>query len=105
MGGFSAMAGPPVIMFYLSGRDSAARIRANIIVYFAVLTVMSFSMFAAFGLLTASTVVLGLVLTLPFTGAVWVGARLFSMRGDVFFRRTAYVLVAVAAVGGLPLFD
>jgi uncharacterized protein len=104
MGGFSAMAGPPVILYYLSGRDDAARIRANIIVYFAALTVMSFTMFAVFGLLAASTILIGVVLAPVFTAAVWVGARAFRWRGDAFFRRVSYVLVAGAALSGLPLF-
>jgi uncharacterized protein len=104
MGGFSAMSGPPVILFYLSGRQSAATIRANIILYFAVLSAISFATFALFDLLAPSTVLLGLALTLPYTAATWAGARLFRLRGDALFRRSAYVLVAVAALSGLPLF-
>jgi uncharacterized membrane protein YfcA len=104
MGGFASMAGPPVILFYLSGREAAATVRANIIVYFAVLTVMSLAMFVAFGLLTPARVLTGLALAPVYTGAVWLGARLFRVRGDAFFRGSAYVLVGLAALSGLPVF-
>lgn len=105
MGGFSGLAGPPVILFFLGGPDEATRIRANIILFFFFMEFVSITNFAARGLLATEMVVLGLLLALPYTAAIVAGAALFRWRGDAFFRAVAYLLIAVAALSGLPLFD
>jgi uncharacterized protein len=103
LGGFSGMTGPPVILFYLSGREESAGIRANLIVFFGVYLVAALAVFGVTGLLTAEMAVLGLLLSLPYTVAAWLGAWLFRLRGDALYRRGAYVMVAVAALSGLPV--
>lgn len=104
MGGFSGMAGPPVILFQLGGTDGAAGIRANLILFFSATFVLSGISLGLSGLIRPDLVILGLVIILPYMLGITVGGRLFRWRGDALFRRAAYVVVGGAAVMGLPLF-
>lgn len=40
-GGFAGLYGPPIILFWLGGRSAATTIRANIFVYFGLVTVVA----------------------------------------------------------------
>jgi uncharacterized protein len=104
MGGFSGMSGPPVVLFHLGGSAAPAAIRANLILFFAAMSVVSAANLALRGLLGAEAVVLGLVLFPAYMAATLAGARLFRWRGDALFRRAAYLVVGGAALSGLPVF-
>lgn len=104
MSGFSGMSGPPVVLFYLSGTGRPAAIRANLILFFSALEVFSLANFGLRGLLAPGTVLLGVLLALPYTLATIGGAALFRLRGDALFRRAAYLVVGGAALSGLPVF-
>lgn len=104
MGGFSGMSGPPVVLFQLGGDGRPAVIRANLLLFFTGLELAGLATFGLLGMLSPHLVALGLLLALPYTAATVAGAGVFRRRGDVMFRRAAYLLVGGAALSGLPLF-
>lgn len=104
-GGAAGAAGPPVILFYLGGTEPPARIRANILLFLAVFDVFYLALLAWKGLLGAFPVALGLVLILPYALGVLAGQAAFDPARERVYRGVAYVVIAVAALGGLPVFD
>ena len=74
--GAAQLGGPPVVAYWLGGALKGAFVRANVILYFAVSTVISTASYFFGGLFTADVFVFFL-LALPFYGAgLYVGARL-----------------------------
>ena len=103
--GVAQIGGPPVLVYWL-GRDvPAARVRANIVLYFALSTVLTIVSYLIGGLLTVTVLVLA-VATAPFYGGgLWLGSQMFGFASEVTFRRICYALIVGAAVIGLPVFD
>jgi uncharacterized membrane protein YfcA len=100
--GAAQMGGPPTVAYWLGSSIAAATARANIILFFAISTVMTAVTYLAAGLLTTSVFTLA-VLTGPVYGlGLLAGSRLFGIASETTFRRTCYVLIAVAIVLGLP---
>jgi len=99
------IAGPPVIIFWLGGRQGARTVRANLMVFFTLMSAASCVAYLAQGIITADVVVLTLCLGLPFMLSLWAGVRFFYSASDMTYRRIAYGIVALAALASLPLFD
>ncbi len=104
LGGVSGLAGPPVIMLYMSSRRAVTVVRANILLYLLVVDFFSLAMMAISGELELRPVVIGILLTLPYLLANVIGAALFRPELEKLYRRLAYVLIAGAALSNLPLF-
>jgi uncharacterized membrane protein YfcA len=94
--------GPPVLLYMLSGPDSAAANRANIIVYFAATGVflLLIVMFAA-DVVGLTALWRALALTPPFMLATWLGARLFRASSEKLYRRIALVFLLGVGFYGL----
>lgn len=105
LGGFSGLSGPPIILLYLGGAEAAARIRANIILFFTLTEVIAAITFWLNGLLKLNSILLGLALAVPYTIATLIGSRLFRRFGELHFRIVAYVVITLAAISGMPLLD
>lgn len=99
------IAGPPVIIFWLGGRQDARTVRANFMVFFTLMSAASCMAYLAQGIITADILVLTPCLGLPFMLSLWVGVRFFHSASDTTYRRIAYGIVALAALVSLPLFD
>ncbi len=104
-GGATQLAGPPVLAYWLGGPDRHWRVRANVIVFFALGTVFSGISFAVGGLFTPERLASGLVLAPVYGLAIIAGARGFRFASDIGFRRFAFVLIALAAIISLPILD
>jgi uncharacterized membrane protein YfcA len=103
--GLAQVGGPPVIFYWLGGEHSAKAVRANLVLFFAISSVLAGVSFAATGLLTWTVIGLS-VMTGPAYGlSLWIGARMFGLASEVTFRRVCYVLIAVAAVVSMPVLD
>lgn len=103
--GAAQMGGPPVIAYWLGGAVPAIRVRANIVLFFAVTGLISAVVYGIGGLLNTQ-LLLTAVLMAPIYGAgVWAGSRLFGFASEAAFRRACFVLIALAALLGLPLWD
>lgn len=109
MAGFGAgsvqIAAPPLLVFWLGGQNSAATVRANIMVYFILEGSLSILAYTFTGLFDRQVVTLAILLGVPFAAAMTVGAYFFHGSSDIFYRRLAYVIIAISGVASLPLFD
>ena len=109
MSGFGAGAvqigAPPLLVFWLGGKNSATTVRANIMVYFVVQGTLTFILYFYNGLFTAPVVVLSLMFGVPFALAMFGGAYWFHGSSDVLYRRVAYAIIGLAGLVSLPLFD
>jgi uncharacterized membrane protein YfcA len=96
---------PPLLVYWLGGQNSAATVRANIMVYFLMQGVLTFVFYLYGALFTAEALALALLLGLPFGVALALGARWFHGTSDIFYRRLSYIIIAVSGLISLPVFD
>jgi uncharacterized membrane protein YfcA len=97
----TSMGNPPVIVYFLSGPDSAATNRANFTGYFAVTLATLLAMMAVRGLILAPTVERTLFLLPVFAGGAWLGARWFYRASDRSYRQVALGLLLCVALYGV----
>jgi uncharacterized membrane protein YfcA len=101
MKGATGMSGPPVILYLLAGREAAREHRANLILFFATIAVVSVIPPLVGGIIDA-TVLFRTALLLPvMLIAVPIGARLFHVVPERWYRRFAFGMLISA--GGLAL--
>jgi hypothetical protein len=105
LGGIGQVSGPPVVAYWISGPDPAVIIRANLICFFAVISIASFAAYFWNGLFTADVGILVVVVAPAYALALFVGARLFHRTSGGGYRLVAYVVIALAAVTTIPIFD
>lgn len=103
--GAAQIGAPPLLIYWLGGQNSAITVRANIIVYFIMQSVMSMIVYIYSALFTAQTIVLSVLLGVPFAVFLTIGARWFHGSSDALYRRVAYIIIAIAGLISLPLFD
>jgi len=104
-GGFAGLYGPPIILFCLGGQSNATMVRANIFVYFGLVTVVGGATFWLSGLFTGEVLRLSVSLMPVYGLALWLGAHFFSKARESLYRRLALVLCMLAALAGLPVWD
>ena len=103
--GAAQIGAPPLLVYWLGGQNSATTVRANIMVYFIMQGAISMIAYLYSGLITAQAVVLSVLLGVPFAVLLTVGARWFHGSSDALYRRIAYLVIAIAGLASLPLFD
>lgn len=99
------IAGPPVILYWLSGGSPPATMRANLMVFFLFCGIALVIAYAAEGLFTAQSLALSLLLGVPYLVGVGAGAYFFRGTSDRLYRMVAYFIIALAAVVSLPMLD
>jgi uncharacterized membrane protein YfcA len=99
------IAAPPVLVYWLGGGNSAVVIRANMMVFFILLEIVSITTYTIRGLFSADTILLSLLLGPPFILAMAAGAWMFRDSAEQTYRRVAYLIIAASAILALPLFD
>ena len=103
LNGLAGMAGPPIAFYYLAGQEDAAHVRANLTTYFVFVDLVAIATFATRSLIDWNTILLGLFLSpVVMLGGV-LGARLFPLASESFYRRLALVLLVGVAIGVLIL--
>ena len=105
LGGFAQISGPPVIALWVSGPLPASTIRANMFVFFTLITVTSFTAYWMNGFFTAEVLHLVLAVAPAYALALYVGSHIFGRTAGAGYRPLAYAAVALAAITSLPLFD
>jgi uncharacterized membrane protein YfcA len=103
--GAAQVGGPPVVAYWLGGNFTPQAVRANIVLYFAISSLLSIASYLIAGIITWETVQLSLMIGPTFASGLFAGARLFSLANEIVFRRICYSLIAAAAVIGLPVLD
>lgn len=104
-GGAAQMSGPPVVAYWLGGVIPAFAVRANLVLYFAVSTVISTISYCLAGLLTLQVISIALIVGPAYGLGVLSGSRLFGLASERTFRWICFGLIASAALVSLPLFD
>ena len=99
--GLTGIGGPPVILYYLSGGKDIAAIRANLVIYFAFITLIAVPFFIYAGLVTSETVWRWLILTPPLLLGVTLGSYLFRRTSERNFIRAALLTLLAAALVGI----
>jgi uncharacterized membrane protein YfcA len=105
LSGAAQMGGPPVVAYWLGGAIPAARVRANIMLFFAASGVISAVTYLISGLLTPAVLLLTVLVAPAYALGIWGGSHLFGLASEASFRRACFVLIALAAVLGLPVWE
>ncbi len=103
LGGSVGLNGPVLVLFQLGGRDEVARTRANTII---VLSFSSFALIPVMGLqgaVTREAVMTGFIMLPAYALGGYLGRRLFIPARAGLYRGTAYAIIGVAGVMGLPI--
>lgn len=103
LNGLSGMAGPPIAFYYLAGNETVTRVRANLTTYFVFVDLMALIAFLSRGLIDWKTGAQGLFLTPAVVLGGVLGARLFPLASERFYRRLALALLVGVAIGVLIL--
>jgi uncharacterized membrane protein YfcA len=104
-GGAVQIAGPPVILYWLSRAGSAVTVRANVMVFFLLLGTILVAVYATQGLFGAKELALSALLGVPYLLGVAIGAYFFRGTSDQTYRRLAYAIIALSALLSLPVLD
>lgn len=105
LGGISQTSGPPVIAFWLSSAKEPAIVRANLIMFFALSSIGTFAAYILHGFFTANVFAL-LIYAVPlYAIGLFLGSRLFGKAQPIYYRYTAYALIALAAITSMPALD
>ncbi|MFH5923611.1 sulfite exporter TauE/SafE family protein [Roseomonas xinghualingensis] len=105
LSGAAQLGGPPVVAYWLGGAIPAARVRANLMLFFAANGVISAATYLLGGLLNPGVLLLAALIAPIYALGVWGGARLFGLASEANFRRACFLLIAASALLGLPLWD
>lgn len=104
-GGLTGIPGPPVILLYVASSHPISVIRANNLLFLYFFDVCVVLIFALSGVLTLKIFLLGSMLALPNFLGNFIGAKLFDPEKTNQYRIFAYIIIAVAAITGLPVWD
>lgn len=105
IGGLTGLTGPMVILFYLAGQRAAQSIRANTILFLAILDVVVVSNLLLQGSVDISMIWLALTLAVPYFITSLIGQALFKPGLERFYRLIAYAIIALAVLSGLPIWE
>lgn len=103
--GAAQIGGPPVVAYWLGGDTPLPLIRANIVAYFVISTVLAAVGYIWGGLITSGVLLLAAVNAPLYGLGVWAGSRMFALASERTFRRISYAMIGAAALAGMPVLD
>jgi uncharacterized membrane protein YfcA len=95
--GFGSAGGPPLLLYILSGSESAEVKRANIITVSGVALVAAVISMYYFGLLERQALTSGMLLAPLFFVGGMIGARLFKVAPERYYQRVALIALVVVS--------
>ena len=101
LAGAAGVAGPPAILYMMASGDAPARIRANLIGYFAIVLFGLTATFALKGLIDAAILWKTAAMIPPFLVGTWIGMRLFPLASERVFRNIALATLAASSTWAL----
>lgn len=101
MGGVAGFAGPPVILYFLSGQDNAWQIRASISGFFTVTATVTLLSYLYARIVTPEILTRAVWLIPLFMAGIYVGSRLFGLATEKTFRRVALILLTAVGLTAL----
>lgn len=105
MSGTAMLGGVPPAVWWLGRSAPAVVVRANMNLYFAVLTVAVTGAFLWRGLVGPQTAWFALAAGPVYGAGLWAGSALFGRASEATFRIAGILLILAAAVLGMPLWD
>ena len=105
LSGFAQIGGPPVIALWVSGPLPASIVRANMFVFFTLISLSAFAVYWLNGLFVAEVVHLIIGVAPAYALALYAGSHIFGRTAGAGYRQLAYATIALAAITSLPLFD
>jgi uncharacterized protein len=103
--GAAQLGGPPVVAYWLGGKTNFTRVRANLILYFAISTVFSVVSYYASGLFVRTVFALTILVLPSYAVGLYGGSLSFGLAKESTFRAICYVLIGAAAIIGMPALD
>ncbi|KIC42291.1 hypothetical protein RA27_02600 [Ruegeria sp. ANG-R] len=103
LGGVAGIPGPAVILFYMSRPLPVEIIRATILLFLFAFDLLILGYLAGMSRLSIANVGLGLALAVPNMAGNWLGGWMFRPEHGGLYRGAAYLVIATAALSGLPL--
>ena len=97
----TSLGNPPVLIYMLSSRDSAARNRANMTAYFAVTLGALIAIMAIEGLLSVASFVRTAALLPIYMFTTWLGGRAFGRSGEAVYRHVTLAFLFAVGLYGL----
>ena len=105
MSGVAQIGNPPIIAYWLGADMPPERMRANLIVYFTILTMIGVTIFAMKGLLSVNVLTLTASALPGYAFGMWAGNRLYPLASRSAFRAIAFGMIVVSIITGLPPLD
>lgn len=105
VGGMTGLTGPVVIVFYLANARDVVKVRANTIIFLALLDLVIVVNILLGGLSDPDMLWVALILSMPYLVTTLIGKRLFAPSLERIYRLTAYGVIALAVTSSLPIFD
>jgi uncharacterized membrane protein YfcA len=104
-GGLAQLSGPPVVAYWLSGKETHATMRASIILFFGATTLFTFISYLAAGIITAQSLWLAALVAPAYAAGLFGGSRAFGLASPDTFRRLSLLLIALSVATSLPLWN
>ncbi|MCP4819343.1 MAG: sulfite exporter TauE/SafE family protein [Shimia sp.] len=105
LGGAAGLPGPPVILFYMASPHSPTVVRANTTAYLFFYDLLLIAVLLVLGGFEPLAFVIGLALAVPALAGNLLGAALFHPSREKLYRGVAYLVIAGAALSGLPFLN
>jgi uncharacterized protein len=103
--GMSQTGGPPVVLYWLGGAGHHVTVRANLMFYFGLSTLLSITAYLTVGMFTATVLGLAVLIGPVYGIGLFIGARMFGLADVRIFRAVSYGLIAATGLFSLPVFD
>ena len=104
-GGAAQISGPPIVAYWLGGASPAQTVRANLVLYFALASVIAAVTYVAGGILDGGVFAIALLAAPAYGVGLTAGSWMFGVASEATFRRICFLLIGLAALIGMPLFD
>jgi uncharacterized membrane protein YfcA len=102
-GGLAQMTGPPVVAYWLSGKETHGTMRASIILFFGATTIFTFVSYLASGIITRQSLWLAALVAPAYALGLFTGSRAFRLASPEVFRRLCFALIAASVATSLPV--
>jgi uncharacterized protein len=102
--GIAQIGGPAVVCYWMGTGADHAKLRANIILFFAAISVLTVISYFWGGIMGTEVVKLSLIAGPTYGLGILGGNKMFPWASPAFFRNSSLVLIAFAVVISLPVF-
>ncbi|MDG1473113.1 MAG: TSUP family transporter [Ascidiaceihabitans sp.] len=104
-GGLGGVPGPPAILFYMASTLPVKTVRANMILFLFFTDFLLLGIIGIRGDLAMTPIIIGAMMAIPNAAGNLIGAAIIDPDKAALYRAVAYVIVAGAAIIGLPFWS